>query len=127
MKTFSTGLKPTIVGVTLTVTGILVVSTQAHGQVAMESAVVAPKSAPSATPRMTNPAAGPVAKQAPVQTRTPVTGKVEMAPQINLSEGKSTLMRLPSPASRLSVGDARIADVILLNPSEVYLLGKSVG
>ena len=58
---------------------------------------------------------------------SPVTGHVELAPQVNLSEGKSTLMRLPYPATRLSVGDARIADVILLNPSEVYMLGKSVG
>jgi pilus assembly protein CpaC len=57
----------------------------------------------------------------------PATGNVDMAPQVYLSEGKSTLMRLPYPASRLSVGDARIADVILLNPSEVYMLGKSIG
>ena len=46
---------------------------------------------------------------------------------MNLSEGKSTLMRLPYPAARLAVGDARIADVILINPSEVYMLGKSIG
>jgi pilus assembly protein CpaC len=56
-----------------------------------------------------------------------MTGKVELAPQINLAEGKSTLLRLPFPAARLSVGDARIADVILLNPGELYLLGKTVG
>lgn len=50
-----------------------------------------------------------------------------IAPKVTLSEGKSTLMRLPFPAARMSVGDARVADVILLNPSELYMLGKSVG
>lgn len=65
----------------------------------------------------------------PVQlsTGSPSTGTVTLAPQVTLSEGKSTVMRLPFPAARLSVGNAKIADVILLNPSEVYMLGKSVG
>ena len=51
----------------------------------------------------------------------------ELATQMNLSEGKSTLMRLPYPVARLAVGDAKVADVILINPSEVYMLGKSIG
>jgi len=51
----------------------------------------------------------------------------EIAPQMTLIEGKSTLMRLPYQAQRMSVGDARVADVILLNKSEVYMVGKSVG
>ncbi len=50
-----------------------------------------------------------------------------LAPKVNLMERKSTLMRLPFPATRLSVGDASVADVILLNPNELYMLGKSVG
>lgn len=54
-------------------------------------------------------------------------GTVELAPQVHLSAGKSTLMRLPYPAARLAVGDARIADVILLKPDEVYMLGKNAG
>ena len=127
MKTFSTRLKPTVLGAALSVAGILVASTLAQGQVVMEAGVLAPKNPPPAVPGTGRPATAATVKSVSAQTRTPVTGKVEMAPQINLSEGKSTLMRLPSPASRLSVGDARIADVILLNPSEVYLLGKSVG
>jgi pilus assembly protein CpaC len=57
----------------------------------------------------------------------PHVGTIEMAPQVQLAEGKSTLMRLPYAAARLSVGDARIADVILLKPDEVYMLGKSAG
>jgi pilus assembly protein CpaC len=52
---------------------------------------------------------------------------VQLAPQIELAEGKSTLMHLPYPAARLAVGDARVADVILINPSEVYMLGKATG
>lgn len=52
---------------------------------------------------------------------------VQLAPQIDLAEGKSTLMHLPYPAARLAVGDARVADVILINPSEVYMLGKATG
>jgi pilus assembly protein CpaC len=31
------------------------------------------------------------------------------------------------PAARVAVGDAKIADVILLNPSEIYMLGKTTG
>lgn len=73
--------------------------------------------------------------QSTARTRVPVqlskgspsTGTVTLAPQVALSEGKSTVMRLPFPATRLSVGNAKIADVILLNPSEVYMLGKAVG
>ena len=72
-----------------------------------------------------------VAKAAPAQPlsmkRPPAGSTGELATQIDLAEGKSTLIRLPFAASRLSVGDARIADIILLNPSEVYMLGKSVG
>ncbi|KQQ33648.1 outer membrane channel protein [Duganella sp. Leaf126] len=55
------------------------------------------------------------------------TGSVQAAQQIELAEGKSTLMHLPSPVTRLAVGDARVADVILINPSEVYMLGKATG
>ncbi len=66
---------------------------------------------------------------APAAAATPPATAVsaELAAQINLSEGKSTLMHLPFPAARLAVGNARVADVILINPSEVYMLGKSTG
>lgn len=69
-------------------------------------------------------AAGKAARPAAVPASAT---SVELAPQINLSEGKSTLMHLPYAAARLAVGDARVADVILINPSEVYMLGKSSG
>lgn len=74
---------------------------------------------------------GKVAKARPLVTAmadlAQPAGRSEIAPQLNLVEGKSTLMRLPYPAQRMSVGDSRIADVILLNKSELYMVGKSVG
>ncbi|QOL51988.1 type II and III secretion system protein family protein [Massilia litorea] len=80
----------------------------------------------------TEPAFAATAAKAP--TRAPVqtgparsSGVSTLAPKVTLSEGKSTLMRLPFAATRMSVGDAKVADVILLNPSELYMLGKSVG
>ena len=78
------------------------------------------------------PAFAAAAAKAP--TRAPLqaaparsSGASTLAPKVTLSEGKSTLMRLPFAATRMSVGDAKVADVILLNPSELYMLGKSVG
>ncbi len=63
------------------------------------------------------------AKNVPV----PVSSTIELAPQVNATLGKSTLLRLPFPASRISVGNPAVADVILLSPTEIYLLGKAVG
>ncbi|MGK5056897.1 type II and III secretion system protein family protein [Janthinobacterium sp. LB2P49] len=71
------------------------------------------------TPRMK-----PVAQQAMLDT---AGGRADVSRNMALAEGKSTLMHLPFPVARVSVGDPRIADVILLNTTDVYLLGKSVG
>ena len=46
---------------------------------------------------------------------------------LQLTSGKSTILTLPSDATRLSVGNAEVADVMLVNPREVYLLGKKIG
>lgn len=72
------------------------------------------------------PAQAAAVKTAPASAPGQTTS-VELAAQMTLSEGKSTLMHLPFPAARLAVGDAHIADVILINPSEVYMLGKASG
>lgn len=132
MSTFCSRTGPATLRVTLGMTIMAAATSLAYGQVAMETAILAPKDAPAgniAKSSAANRKPAPVllAKAAQVTKATQITGHVELAPQINLSEGKSTLMRLPYPATRLSVGDAHIADVILLNPSEVYMLGKSVG
>ena len=50
-----------------------------------------------------------------------------LGPTLELIIGKSTLMRTPSPIERISVGNPSIADVSLINPSELYLLGKAYG
>jgi pilus assembly protein CpaC len=51
----------------------------------------------------------------------------EVMPPLNAVIGKSMLIRLPAPVSRMSVGNPVVADVNLLNPSELYLLGKEIG
>lgn len=55
------------------------------------------------------------------------SGPAEVGPSMNLTVGKSTLLRLPSAIDRISVGNPAIADVTLINPSELYLLGKTFG
>ncbi len=132
MSTFSSRNGPAALRVTLGATIVAAATSMAYGQVAMETAISAPKETSagkiaknSAAVRKPTPVL--LATAAQVTKAAPMTGRVDLAPQMNLSEGKSTLMRLPYPAARVSVGDSHIADVILLNPSEVYMLGKSVG
>jgi pilus assembly protein CpaC len=54
-------------------------------------------------------------------------GPVLMAPPLRLVAGKSLLLQLPENAARLSVGNPDVADVVLINPREIYLLGKKTG
>jgi len=46
---------------------------------------------------------------------------------IALVAGKSTLLHLDSPIERISVGNPAVADVTLISPQELYLLGKTFG
>lgn len=57
----------------------------------------------------------------------PVQRQSEVMPPLDAVIGKSMLIRLPAPVSRMSVGNPVVADVNLLNPTELYLLGKEVG
>ena len=66
-------------------------------------------------------------KAAPAAAVAASAARAPLARLIALSAGKSQLLPLPFAASRLAVGDTGIADVILLNPNEVYLLGKRAG
>ena len=50
-----------------------------------------------------------------------------VGPTLELIIGKSTLLRIPSAIERISVGNPGIADVSLISPTELYLLGKSYG
>lgn len=51
----------------------------------------------------------------------------EIGPAMNLVVGKSTLVRLPAPIERISVGNPAVADVTLISARELYLLGKTFG
>jgi pilus assembly protein CpaC len=54
-------------------------------------------------------------------------GQAEIGPTMNLTIGKSTLVRLPAPIDRISVGNPAVTDVTLISPRELYLLGKAFG
>jgi pilus assembly protein CpaC len=51
----------------------------------------------------------------------------EKSRMIDLYLGRADLIQLSDPATRISVGDPRVADVTLINKNEVYILGKRVG
>ncbi len=44
-----------------------------------------------------------------------------------ISLGKSILYKYTDPIARISVGDPTVADVLVMNPKQIYLLGKKVG
>ena len=46
---------------------------------------------------------------------------------LDLVIGKTRLLRLPGPIQRISVGHPGVADVTLTSPSELYVLGKTIG
>lgn len=76
------------------------------------------------------PHAGAADQNKPSALHTPVTEftqATQIAPPMNLSVGKSTLLRVHENLTRISVGNPETADVILINPREVYLLGKHAG
>ncbi len=49
------------------------------------------------------------------------------ASDMNVTLGKSTLLKLPSSIERISVGSPDIADVVMINLREIYILGKLIG
>ncbi|HET9653373.1 MAG TPA: type II and III secretion system protein family protein [Usitatibacter sp.] len=81
------------------------------------------------------PAAAKPAKPAPkAAAPTSVTpqvatynGPTEVGPTLRLVSGKSALVPLPTDAARLSVGNPEVADVVLINPREAYVVGRKVG
>ena len=81
---------------------------------------------------MGNVIAAPAGKAAAPATPAPVVaeersaGGVIAAP-LRAVVGKSSLIQLQDSASRLAVGNPSVADVSLINPREVYVLGKGLG
>ncbi|NBV19738.1 type II and III secretion system protein family protein [Janthinobacterium sp.] len=127
MSTYCTASGSRVLSLALALAMIGALAPQARGEPVAATAVATTTAAVTAdagAARSSRATARPRATPPQSESRA---GRTEMAPQMSLAEGKSTLMRLPFAASRMSVGDPRIADVILLNPSEVYLLGRSVG
>ena len=120
MSTYCTASGSRVLSLALALAMIGALAPQAHSETLAATAAAADTAAPKSSRVTSRPKATP--PQGEMRA-----GRTEMAPQMHLAEGKSTLMRLPFAASRMSVGDPRIADVILLNPTEVYLLGRSVG
>lgn len=55
------------------------------------------------------------------------SGQVELDEAVAVTTGKSRLLRLPEPVVRLSIGNPEVADVALISPQEVYILGKKSG
>src|SRR3990167_8521457 len=55
------------------------------------------------------------------------TDLAAIGPSLNLTIGKSTLLRMPSAVTRISLGNPSVADVTLISTTELYLLGKTYG
>jgi pilus assembly protein CpaC len=49
------------------------------------------------------------------------------AASMDVTIGKSTLLKLPAAITRISVGSPSVADVMMIGPTEIYILGKIVG
>ncbi len=69
----------------------------------------------------------PTAKPAGATNQTWSSVAAGKPVSLSLISGKSRLFRFKEPATRLSVGDPAIADVMLVNNQEIYLLGKKTG
>jgi pilus assembly protein CpaC len=69
-------------------------------------------------------------KPAPAKpTASPVLSAepARMGPDMTLTLGKSTLLRLPEPVERFSIGNPAVADATVISERELYLLGKDLG
>jgi pilus assembly protein CpaC len=74
----------------------------------------------------TTPEAMAQRKPAPAKVEE-YSGPAAIGPTLTLVTGKSTLLRLDAPIDRISVGNPAIADVTIISPRELYLLGKTFG
>ena len=85
---------------------------------------------PAATPAGTGLPSGRSGTQASAAAFTSADIRPELTgvnPPLDLVIGKSTLVRMPSAITRISLGNPQIADVTLISPTELYLLGKTYG
>jgi pilus assembly protein CpaC len=63
----------------------------------------------------------------PAQSQTERSSGSAQVRTLQALVGQSTVLRLPVPTARVSIADPNIADVVLIGPQEVYVLGKAVG
>jgi pilus assembly protein CpaC len=64
---------------------------------------------------------------APLPPASISTDLAMVGPSMDLTVGKSTLLRMPTEVTRISLGNPTVADVTLISPTELYLLGKTYG
>lgn len=92
-----------------------------------------PAARPAAPKEVSGTRATPRRAQGTLAGAAAVTGSegrqefTTVGPAIDLVVGKSTLMRVPSAVTRISLGNPSVADVTLISPTELYLLGKTYG
>ncbi|MFZ9650061.1 MAG: pilus assembly protein N-terminal domain-containing protein, partial [Fluviibacter sp.] len=72
-------------------------------------------------------AAAPISSPASVNPTASNQIPGARAVSIALVTGKSRLHKFKDPVSRISIGDPTVADVMVVNPQELYLLGKKPG
>lgn len=93
-----------------------------HSVFATEAPVVVAAAKTKASRPAPKTAAPPVEKRAAAE-EAPVATVTEL----DLTFGKSHLINLASPISRISVGDPKVADVLVLSPKQIYVLGTKLG
>lgn len=98
----------------------------AAGIVALGMGVVTP-SGVQAQGQAPRPALAAAGDPAAAPTSAAVHEGVVPAGPLLLTAGKSLLLRLNSPMTRVSVGNPDVLDVTLVSPQELFVLGKSVG
>ena len=74
---------------------------------------------------MLSPAPTLARKAAAAQTHA--LAAVQVLAPVHLTAGKSMVLPLSEKAVRISIANPEVADVMLVNPKEVYLLGKKTG
>lgn len=83
--------------------------------------------APAGKAQEVRPQAAAPARGAAPRAMPTASGAAPAPQQVALAEGKSLLRQVDWPVARYAVGDPCVADVMLVNPQQLYLLGKRPG
>ena len=76
---------------------------------------------------MLSPAPAPTPARKADAAQTHALAAVHVLAPVHLTVGKSMVFPLSEKAVRISIANPEVADVMLVNPKEVYLLGKKTG